>query len=331
MRSLVLSLATVLQKLYDCLHRSSHMKLRIVIIGSTAILALAGCSTQPSAQQDSISGDTPIATLEREAAEGNVRAQAILASKYVNGEGVLENSSKAAQLYRTAAEQGDGGSQFMLGLMYSIGEGVPQDDAEAIRWYEKASEQGVAGATYQLGRRYFLGEYGITIDREKGMTMIRKAAESDEQEAQIFMGYMYDKGNGVPQDGLQAIDWYTKAANQGNAEAQFRIGHMYFTGESVTQDYPKALEWYEKAAHHGVVGAQHGLALMYYGGDMGVPSDYIQSYMWANLAAAQGEEDSKALLNLLARKNDARSDCRSATPFQRILLQAARMKSPYFL
>ncbi len=45
--------------------------------------------------------------------------------------------------------------------------------------------------------------------------------------AQNNLGYMYDQGQGVPQDYEQAIDWYRKAAEQGYAEAQCNLGSMY--------------------------------------------------------------------------------------------------------
>ena len=35
--------------------------------------------------------------------------------------------------------------------------------------------------------------------------------------AQARLGWMYEKGEGVPQDYAQAAAWYLKAAEQGNA------------------------------------------------------------------------------------------------------------------
>ena len=37
---------------------------------------------------------------------------------------------------------------------------------------------------------------------------------------QTSLGFMYDKGQGVPQDYAEAVRWYRKAAVQGYAEAQ---------------------------------------------------------------------------------------------------------------
>lgn len=66
--------------------------------------------------------------------------------------------------------------------------------------------------------------------------------------SQLFLGLMYDKGIGVPQDYTEAIRWYRKGAEQGVAPAQFRLGGMYDNGKGVPQDYAQAIRWYRKAA-----------------------------------------------------------------------------------
>ena len=47
-----------------------------------------------------------------------------------------------------------------------------------------------------------------------------------------------------------------KAAEQGDADAQYKLGFMYNKGEGVPQDYKKAFYWCTKAAEQGLVNAQ---------------------------------------------------------------------------
>ena len=61
----------------------------------------------------------------------------------------------------------------------------------------------------------------------------------------------YQTGEGVPQDGAEAIRWYRLAAAQGFAEAQFNLGLMYATGEGVPQDDAEAMRWYRLVAAEG--------------------------------------------------------------------------------
>ena len=44
------------------------------------------------------------------------------------------------------------------------------------------------------------------------------------------LGTMYDKGQGVPQNYIEAANWYRKAADQGNATAQWILSDMYRKG-----------------------------------------------------------------------------------------------------
>jgi uncharacterized protein len=44
------------------------------------------------------------------------------------------------------------------------------------------------------------------------------------------------------------VKWMRKAAEQGLSSAQIAVGDLYFKGDGVKQDYSKAVEWYRKAA-----------------------------------------------------------------------------------
>ena len=60
-----------------------------------------------------------------------------------------------------------------------------------------------------------------------------KAAEQGHPRAQLKIGLMYDKGEGVKQDPVEAAKWYRRAASQGYAPAQFNLGFAYDTGDSL--------------------------------------------------------------------------------------------------
>ena len=67
------------------------------------------------------------------------------------------------------------------------------------------------------------------------------------------------------------------------------LGFMYNNGQGVPQDYAETVKWYRLAAEQGHASAQNNLGLMYDNGE-GVPQDYVQAHMWYNLAGAQGLE-----------------------------------------
>jgi len=66
-------------------------------------------------------------------------------------------------------------------------------------------------------------------------------------------------------------------------------------------DYDTALKELRPLAEQGHAEAQYNLGYMYYKGQ-GVPQNYIQAYMWASLAAAQGYELAAKGLEILEKE-----------------------------
>jgi hypothetical protein len=160
----------------------------------------------------------------------------------------------AMRLWRPLAEQGNVTAQYNLGVMYAKGRGVPQDDAEAVKWYRLAAEQGNVTAQYNLG-------------------------------------VMYAKGRGVPQDYVQAYVWFDLAASRYSAsEAEDRDEAVHNRDVAASKMTPaqlaEAVKWYRLAAQQGYALAQYNLGVMYAKG-RGVPQDYVQAYVWFDLAASR--------------------------------------------
>ena len=85
-------------------------------------------------------------------------------------------------------------------------------------------------------------------------------AEQGDASAQFNLGMMYDNGQGVKQDDVEAVKWYRQAAEQGFADAQLNLGVKYYQGEGVRQDKGQAKEWFGKACDNG-----HQDGCKYYG------------------------------------------------------------------
>ena len=86
-------------------------------------------------------------------------------------------------------------------------------------------------------------------------------------------------------DYATALRLWRPLAEQGDDHAQFDVAYMYEHGNGVPQDFAEAAKWYRLAAEQGYGSAQLNLATMYARGD-GVPPDYVQAHMWFNLAAS---------------------------------------------
>jgi TPR repeat protein len=162
------------------------------------------------------------------------------------------NFAQAFELYRRAAEAGNGQAELYMGLEYDMGTDVPRNVEKAATWYRKAAAQGSASAENNLG-------------------------------------VLYHEGDGLPKDGMEAVNWFSRAAARGSATAEYCLGRMYFEGDGVRQDDAQAAEWFQKAATRGSSSAQVMMSWMYATG-RGVPGSTSTAYMWINLAAAKEDQ-----------------------------------------
>ena len=114
---------------------------------------------------------------------------------------------------------------------------------------------------------------------DSALTDLRQRAVAGEAEAQFELGFLYNEGQGVPQDYGKAHAWYEKAAAQGFPEAQQNLGVLYAEGQGVRQNYTKAREWFEKAAAQDFAEAQNNLGILYNNG-LGVAQDFVTARKW---------------------------------------------------
>lgn len=68
-------------------------------------------------------------------------------------------------------------------------------------------------------------------------------AYAGDRRAQAYLGYLYDKGHGVPQNFRTAAYWYHCAAAAGEPHAQFLLGLAHDRGRGVRMDFVLAYAW----------------------------------------------------------------------------------------
>ena len=184
-------------------------------------------------------------------------------------------------------------------VTYRIGRTTPQPLADNHRFgamasidksrlaqMQHAAEQGDASSEFILG---YLSQRGIGLPLEPGIAVqwFEKAATHGDADAQFTLGLSYYDGTFTPVDHLKSRAWFEKAAAQGNALAEFRLGAFYETGDSVPKDLAAATAHYKAAAIQGNSFGQAALGLSYMKG-AGIGRDNVLAYAWLTLAAQQG-------------------------------------------
>ena len=125
-------------------------------------------------------------------------------------------------------------------------------ECQAAARYRKAAEQ----VLRRKHRIYFDDtKQHSPEDYTRLAAWLRKAAEQGDVEAQFSLGYLYDKGQGVPQDYAEAYFWSDVAAagklDASDAEqvAKFRDeAASHLTPADLSREQERARKWFE--AHH---------------------------------------------------------------------------------
>ena len=120
---------------------------------------------------------------------------------------------------RMWAEKGRAWSQEMLANRYREGVGLVQNYVRAAELYQLAIEHGDIDSMYHLGSMYFYGK-GVEQSYERAKDLYERAAHFGHIDAQYKLGVMYDCGRGVTRSFDQTIIYYKLAAAQGHGKAE---------------------------------------------------------------------------------------------------------------
>ncbi len=99
----------------------------------------------------------------------------------------------------------------------------------------------------------------------------------------------------------ETFDQTLEKAQRGDAGAQFYLGMMYELGEGVPENDMEAVKWYRMAAKQGFSMAQNNLADIY-GKGGGVPVNKIKSYLWYSLAKTNGYRPAKQSVEIMKNR-----------------------------
>ncbi len=149
-----------------------------------------------------------------------------------------------------------------------------QDYKTALKKLMPLAKKGSDKAQLYLGLMYSRGE-GVKSDKKKAYKWFELATKKGNAEAQLHLAYKYWN----KKHGAEAIKWFTLSAEQGEMRAQRILGDIYSNGRGVPQDYIKAIALYRKAAEQGDDYSQLTLGRMYANG-FGEKVDFDQAEYW---------------------------------------------------
>ncbi len=200
---------------------------------------------------------------------------------------------------------------------------------------EAAQDKTMAEANeyYEMGRACLYGLDGTEIDLAKAYEHFQKAEELGKNEANFYLGTLYQWYNYPEHNYKMAKEYYEKCEN--NPYADINIGLLYLGGKGVDKDkekawqifqnvidqgcmdgywgkaeiaygeknYEKAYEYMNKVSEEGteqlyIALSMTGIGYMYASGDV-VPQDYAKALEWYEKAAGLGESAAKYQIGYL--------------------------------
>ena len=260
----------------------------------------------------------------------NPYAQISLGFLYYNGQGVEQDMEKGKELFQSAVDQGVVEGYYGLA---KVAENAG-DIETALEHYNKVVQEGaeqfyIVSAMSDIGYVYDNG-FGVEQDGTKAVEWYTKAADLGDLNAMFCLGRMYEYGVSVEQDGTKAVEWYTKAADLGHSEAMYCLGYEYYIGFGVEQDGTKAVEWYTKAADLGHSGAMYNLGNMYEKGD-GVEQDHDKALEWyvKSLSSFPDYEVYKMIVDILHGEDAAEKWFEESGDAEKMMALAGLYRSNY--
>jgi uncharacterized protein len=79
----------------------------------------------------------------------------------------------------------------------------------------------------------------------------RLLAEKGDKESQYLLGLLYEEGQGVLRDDVEAAYWYARSAGQGFGDAYFALGQLFVHRKGERQDRMGAHHWFSLAKEYG--------------------------------------------------------------------------------
>ena len=160
-------------------------------------------------------------------------------------------------------------------------------------------------------------------DFAEAFARLSRRAEAGEAEAQVNLGYLYARGQGVPASQIEAFRLYALSAGQGNGEGMNALAFKYQFATGVTRDIGQAIRWYCLGVQAGNVRAMNNLANLLDRGD-GVEPDLAQARSLWRQAAELGHAN--AMFNLASSLLVQGSPGRDPAQAMAWMLKAAEAK-----
>lgn len=179
---------------------------------------------------------------------------------------------------------------------------------EGLRLIQQSADAGSAEGAHRLALVFAHGDGGTPRNEARAVELFERAAEKGHKRAQLNVGTLYLRGQGVPRDLIQARAWLEKAAMNGDPYALYALGRAMSESQGpANADLVRAADLYRQAAEkgHPLAALRYGLALS---DGSGIKRDPAAAHRWLVHAQKSGVPEAALALGDIAARTPASRD-----------------------
>ena len=156
----------------------------------------------------------------------------------------FEDQMDECKKKRTESEKSD--CYYDVALRYARGEGVQEDTKKAARAFEASCEANNPMGCLFLGQMYYSGE-GVLQDFRKSFEVFKRACRRANGFACERVGTQFYLGKGTTRDAFEALTYFDMACGGKNPDGCRKAGFVLLSGDGVRQDFKRAKEYFGRA------------------------------------------------------------------------------------
>ena len=161
------------------------------------------------------------------------------------------------------------------------------EDQSSSSILENACNHGNLDKCFSAGRLFELGQ-GVPKDYMQAYKYFKLACDGGNVEGCNELGFLFANGFGVAQDYQQAYKYGKQACDGGEMLSCKNLGLLFLNGQGVALDYSQAFKYFKKACDGGNPLGCNSLGFLFEHGD-GVQQDYTQAFNYLKRACDAGE------------------------------------------
>jgi TPR repeat protein len=208
----------------------------------------------------------------------------------IDGEAIAKHKAKLCYIH----------SSYYLGMIHCAEMIYTSNDSQAL-YYLGYAARGNHPNAQELLDLITHGQSNQTMFHKSVFDYLVSNTDLNDKTNDFYIGWMYLKGLGTPENYEKAFDYLTRAAKLSHLEAQFRLGMLYQKFPNPGKEYETAIQWLNRAAHKNHIEANYALGTIY-ANDKGnrnrenrenLEADFGKALEYFRVAANQGHSDAQ--------------------------------------